>query len=56
MEIINIIIATVLSSTGSGWMIFSKELFTSSKPIKIMTIETTKPEIYSNLPCPNGWS
>ena len=41
---------TGLKSTGSGWRIFSREVFPSSTPIRRITMETTRPEMYSSLP------
>ena len=37
-------------------MIFSTEVLSSSTPISIIAAETSRPAIYSNLPCPKGCS
>jgi len=44
------------ASTGSGVRIFSMDVFKSSKPMSMMTMETPKPDMYSNRPWPKGWS
>ena len=56
MEEIKIIMATVLKVVSVGLIIFSKELFKSSKPTKIISAETNVADIYSILPCPKGCS
>lgn len=56
MEITRMAIVTVLVSTGAGEIIFSIEDLPSSNPIKIITMATIKPEMYSIRPWPNGWS
>ena len=35
---------------------FSPDVINNSKPTKIITNATINVEIYSILPCPNGWS
>ena len=44
------------TSTGSGLTIFSTELISSSTPMTIMSAATARPEMYSILPWPKGWS
>ena len=44
------------TSTGSGLSIFSTELISSSTPMMTISAATARPEIYSILPWPNGWS
>ena len=39
-----------------GWKIVLTEDFKSSNAIKTISMETIKPEIYSILPWPKGWS
>ena len=43
-------------STASGRMIFSTLLLRSSKPIRMISIATIRPEMYSIRPWPKGWS
>ena len=54
METARIITATILNSTVSGEIIFSTEVLPSSKPTRIMSMETIKPDMYSKRPCPKG--
>ncbi len=50
------ITAGLLSMGAEGEKIFSAALFNNSNPIRKISMETTKPEMYSILPCPKGWS
>jgi len=44
------------NSTGTGFLILSKELFMNSKPTNITKNATIRPEIYSIRQCPKGCS
>jgi len=55
-EKIRIIIDNTLNSTFSGFIILSNELFSNCKPTEKIINDTTRADIYSNLPCPCGCS
>ena len=56
MEAARIAAARTLKSTGWGRRIFSRDPLPSSTPIRMMTMDTTRPETYSIRPWPKGWS
>ena len=56
MEAARIAAARTLNSTGWGWRIFSRDPLPSSTPMRMMTMDTTRPETYSSRPWPKGWS
>ena len=56
MAAAGIITASMLSDGISGDIIFETDVLPSSNPIIIIRTDTNRPDIYSILPCPNGWS
>ena len=56
MEAARIPTETMLNATASGRRICSTLVFSSSTPMRMISMATTSPDMYSIRPWPKGWS